>query len=182
MPLYRFHVGDHAGRSLWESPQLEAFDRDAAFAALYTNHPQASGMVVTAERIDGDPLHKPCGCLRGGLSRTVSVWECRDCATVQGARRKTCIECAASKGANPRGYGCCGVDWGQGAVQCGDMGHNASPIPDGWQPCHGAFCEDDLTRLPHPDVATFTVRFGRDSFTDRRGVQRCAGCLAPEED
>lgn len=124
--------------------------------------------------------HKPCGCIRGGLTRARAVWTCAACNETQNARRKACQRCKRVKSPNPRGFGCCGVGWARDATHCGDILHAYSALPVGFDPCGRGFDSADLSPLPHPEVDYLTIEECRDAFLDRAGVVRCAGCLAPE--
>lgn len=191
MPFYVFTVGDHEGRPLWVAPQIEAPDYHAGVDLLLEQHPQAGdgNLIVTGAECQGDDDRKTCGCLAGGLSRVTSLWECRACDLLQSARHRRCAGCGIEKGLNPRGFGCCATDWSANASHCGDLPNAASEPPPHllrgkrripWAPCYRAFCADDLARLPHPDVTSFTCDEQRDAFTNRRGVRCCVGCHKAE--
>lgn len=106
---------------------------------------------------------KTCGCRIGGLTRSVSVWNC-SCGNVQRASRRSCVGCGEKRKANPFGFGCCDQDWPEAAISCGDCGKTPSVI----------------SNLPHPEVDYLTEETCRGSVTDRRGIRRCVGCLAKE--
>ncbi len=125
---------------------------------------------------------KPCGCPRTGLTRNVTLWYCRGCGEVQSANRRRCqnTDCQRVKPTHPRGYGCCAVDWHIQAASCGDLLHAASQVPQVWEPCGRMFEASDVAKLPHPEHEYFAPVCKRGAFTDRRGISRCVGCLAPE--
>jgi len=128
---------------------------------------------------------KECGCRAGGLTKNVTLWECRGCGECQSARRKSCYhpECGRIKPVAPRGYGCCAVTYTSRATNCGDIGQMASEPPRNWDPCGHAFLVEDQAPIPHPEHHYFVVGTdevdNRGSFIDRRGIERCVGCLAP---
>lgn len=134
------------------------------------------------------PEMKGCGCRSDGLTRATTLWECRGCGAVQGARKRRCAACKRSKPAHPMGWGCCGVDWT--GPRCGEG--RQSPIPlhrpgcrslacEGcWQPCGRAFAVEDRAALPHPEHVSLTEDVQRGSYVDRGGVLRCVGCQKQE--
>jgi hypothetical protein len=138
------------------------------------------------------PIFKPCGCAPQGLTRAFALWQCAGCGHVQRAPRSAraqCGGCGRAKGANPRGFGHCGVDWLEGAGHCGDMAHAASvppahraecrdPLCGGcWAPCGHAFEAGQAGRLPHPEVEYLTESDSRGYFRARDSFLRCVGCL-----
>jgi hypothetical protein len=116
---------------------------------------------------------KTCGCLAGGLTKAFALWTCPGCGHLQRAPRSAKAVCAAEgcsrvKGANPKGFGCCGQDWAEGTDSCGECGGAFDPVMD-------------LGRLPHPDVDYLTETTARGEFRARDSFLRCVGCLALAE-
>ena len=139
------------------------------------------------------PEFKACGCKVAGLTKAFALWLCADCGHCQRAPRSAkakCVGCGRAKGTNPKGFGCCQVDWSCEASHCGDLAHQVSETPEHldtcrngacggcWVPCQGAFEPIALGRLPHPEVEYLTESCERGNFRARDSFVRCVGCLA----
>jgi hypothetical protein len=165
MPQFTIIMGDPLTGSEGRRFTLDADTLSAAMVGVYAD-PDAIGLVAVRTESDAPaPDAKRCGCRPDGLTRNVTLWECRGCGEIHGARRRRC-SCNRVKPAHPRGYGCCARDWPLSATECGE--------------CLTAFDPDDAARLPHPEHHYLTESNCRGSFTDRRGIARCVGCHRQE--